>query len=461
MKKGEIRGKLLAALARFGDGASRVAAEIPRFATFVIVGCLAQPGAKDGLDWCGSMLKQRRIGYTQRNWTSIGVDAMLGGVKMRNRILSIAAVAGVAMAGLAGMARLAGAQEETMPPPPQMSDSVAGYHLAKTIPLPDTGFWDYLGIDEANHHLFVSHSDEILVISTRTNKVIGKLAPTPRSHGVVISHKDHHGFTSNSGNSEGKEGVSSFTEFNPKTLAIIKQVILPIGGSDGIVYDPASDRVFGLTHGKKDVAVDAATGEVAGVVDIPGAAESAAADGKGHLYNVMENLSTIVDIDTHALKVVNEWPLAPCEGPSGVAMDTKTRRIFIGCHGGGENNGGVMVVFDPDAGKVVATLPIGGRGNDAVRFDPGTKLAFASEGEGDITIVHEDSPDKFTVLGNVKTEQGARTMECDTSTHTLYSVTAKFGPPPPLPPNATERERRFRRGPMIAGSFTLLVIPNH
>jgi len=373
---------------------------------------------------------------------------------MRNRILSIVAVVAAGVIGLA-------AQQESAPPPPPMSDTVAGYHLSASIPLPDEGFWDYLGIDEPNHHLFVSHSDEILVISTETNKVVGKLSPAPRSHGVVISEKTAHGFTSNSGNSSGQEGVSSFTEFDPKTLAIIKQIILPIGGSDGIVYDPASDRVFGLTHGKKDVAVDAATGEVAGVVDTPGAAEAAAADGKGHLYNVMEDLNALVDIDTHTLKVVKQWPLAPCTGPSGVAMDTKTRRIFIGCHGGGDNNSGVMVVFDPDAGKVVASLPIGGRGNDAVRFDPRAKLAFASEGEGDITIVHEDSPDKFSVLGNVKTVQGARTMECDTSTHTLYSVTAKFGPPPPPDPNATASGARFRRGPMIPGSFSLLVIPNH
>jgi len=373
---------------------------------------------------------------------------------MRDRILSLVALTAVGAVCLA-------AQQESAPPPPPMSDTVAGYHLATSVPLPDAGFWDYLGIDEPNHHLFVSHSDEILVISTETNQVVGKLAPTPGSHGVVISPKDGHGFTSNSGNSSGQQGVSSFTEFDPKTLAIIKQVILPIGGSDGIVYDSASDRVFGLTHRKKDVAVDAATGEVAGVVDIPGAAESAAADGKGHIYNVMEDLSVIVDIDTHTLKVIHQWPLAPCEGPSGVDMDTETRRIFIGCHGGGENNSGVMVVFDPDAGKVVATLPIGGRGNDAVRFDPGAKLAFASEGEGDITIVHEDSPAKFTVLGNVKTAQGARTMECDASTHTLYSVTAKFGPPPPPDPNAPASRERFRRGPMIPGSFTLLVIPNH
>lgn len=343
---------------------------------------------------------------------------------------------------------------------PSMSDSVAGYHVSATIPLPDQGFWDYLGIEQKNHHLFVSHGDEVLVLSTESHELIGKLSPAPRSHGVVVSDKDGHGFTSNSGNSSGKEGLSSFTEFDAKTLGIIKEVILPIGGSDGIVYDPATDRVFGLTHGKKDVGVDAETGEVAGVIEIPGAAESAAADGKGHLYNVMEDLNLLVDIDTRALKVVNQWPLAPCTGPSGVAMDTKTRRIFIGCHGGGDETG-VMVVFDPDAGKVVATLPLGGRGNDAVRFDPGAKLAFASQGEGDITIVREKSPDKFTLLGNVKTESGARTMECDTSNHTLYSVTAKFAPPPAsAQPPAGGGRGRFR-GQMVPGSFTLLVIPNH
>ncbi|MGH9740940.1 MAG: YncE family protein, partial [Candidatus Acidiferrum sp.] len=134
---------------------------------------------------------------------------------MRNRILSIVAVVAAGVACLA-------AQEGSAPPPPQMSESVAGYHLAKSVPLPDTGFWDYLGIDEANHHVFVSHSDEILVISTETNQVVGKLAPTPGSHGVVISRKDGHAFTSNSRNSSGQEGVSSFTEFDPKTLAIIK-----------------------------------------------------------------------------------------------------------------------------------------------------------------------------------------------------------------------------------------------
>ncbi|HEX4051190.1 MAG TPA: hypothetical protein VHY19_09950 [Steroidobacteraceae bacterium] len=373
---------------------------------------------------------------------------------MRNRISDLLAVGAAVFVCL-------GAREASAQSAPPMSETVAGYHLAKAITLPDAGGWDYLGIDELNHHLFVSHGDEILVLSTKTDRVIGRIAPTPGTHGVVISDKDGHGFTSNSRNSSGREGVSSFTEFNAQTLAVIKQIILPIGGSDGIVYDPASDRVFGLTHGKKDFAVDAGTGKVAGVIDIPGAAESAAADGKGHLYDVMEDLNSIVDIDTHKLKVVQQWPLAPCVGPSGVAMDTKTRRIFIGCHGGGENNSGVMVVFDPDAGKVVATLPIGGTGNDAVRFDRGAKLAFASMGQGDITIVREDSPDNFTVLGNVKTEQGARTMECDTSSHTLYSVTGQFSPPPPPKPNAPPVPARFRRGPMIPGSFTLLVIPNH
>ena len=138
---------------------------------------------------------------------------------MHKGTLSVVAVGAAALFGFAAQQKSA---------PPQMADNVTGYHLSASIPLPDEGFWDYLGIDEANHHLFVSHSDEILVISTDRNQVVGKLAPTPRSHGVVISQKDDHGFTSNSGNSSGQQGVSSFTEFDPKTLAIIKQIILPI-----------------------------------------------------------------------------------------------------------------------------------------------------------------------------------------------------------------------------------------
>lgn len=379
---------------------------------------------------------------------------------MRNRALMITGLAGIVALGITCLA----AQERGQQMPPAnftSQDNVAGFHLANTIPLPDEGFWDYLGIDEKNHHVFVSHSGEVLVVSTENNQVVGKLSPTPGSHGAVVSEKDNHGFTSNSGNSSGQQGVSSTTMFDAKTLEIIKQILLPIGGSDGYVYDPATDRVFFLTHGKKDVAVDAKTGEVAGVVDIPGAAESAAADGKGHIYNVMEDKSTIVDIDAKDLKVVNEWPLAPCEGPSGVAMDTKTRRVFIGCHGGGTDGNGLLAVFDPDSGKVVTTMNLGGRGNDAARFDPGLKYVYASQGEGVITIYHEDSPDKYTTVGSVKTEQGARTMECDTTTHTLYSVTAKFGPPPPPDPNAPAGGRGRGRGQMVAGSFSLLVIPNH
>lgn len=362
----------------------------------------------------------------------------------------------------AALCTVLAAQRGPAGPPPSMQDTVAGFQLAQSVPLPDEGGWDYLGIDVPNHHLFISHGDEILVLSTDNNQIITKLSPTPGSHGVVISEKDNHGFTSNSRSDQ--PGHCSFTEFNAKTLATINQIVLPIPGCDGIVYDPATDRVFGLTHGKKDVAVNAKDGSVAGVVDIPGAAESAAADGHGHLYNVMEDRSTIVDINTRTLKVEHEWPLAPCDGPSGVAMDTHSRRVFIGCHGGGPGGFGAGVVFDPDSGKVVTVVPLGGQGNDAARFDPGLKLAYFSMGEGDITIVHEDSPDKYAVLGNVKTISGARTMECDTATHTLYSVTAKFEPPPPQPANAPPPEqgrgrgRGFRRQ-MVPGSFTLLVIP--
>ncbi|MGH9466074.1 MAG: YncE family protein [Terriglobales bacterium] len=378
---------------------------------------------------------------------------------MRYRLFLTAGLTALLGAGLAAQSRRGPAG-----PPPKMEATVDGYHLAQTVPLPGAqGFWDYLGMDAPNHHLFVSHGNQVIVVSTDTNKVVGEISPTPSTHGAVVSERDNHGFTSNSGNSQGVQGKSSTTEFDAKTLKVIKEILLPISGSDGYVYDPATDRVFFLTHGKKDVAVNAKDGTVAGVVAIPGAAESAAADGRGHLYDVMEDRSTIVDINTRTLQVEHEWPLAPCKGPSGAAMDTHSRRIFIGCHGGGPGGFGAGVVFNPDTGKVVDVIALGGQGNDAARFDPSSKLAFFSMGEGDITILHEDAPNKYTLLGNVATQAQARTMEIDPTTHTLYSVTAKFEPPPPVaagaPPPGRGRGRGRFRSQMVPGSFTLLIIP--
>src|SRR6185312_11152612 len=346
--------------------------------------------------------------------------------------------------GVLAVCLLAGAQSG--------SDRPGGYHVGQSVTLPGGGGWDYLGIDVPGRRIYVSASTEEDVVNADTFQVVGKVEGLKGTHGVAISGKDGHGFTSNGGG-------NSMTEFDLKTLATIKEIPLPIQRPDGIIYDPATDRVFAFNHDSKAVAVDAKTGEVAGTVDLPSkASEYAVADGRGHVYNNMEDSSVEIEIDAKTLKITHQWPLSPCEGPSGLAMDTQTRRLFIGCHNG------MMAMMNADTGAIVATVPIG-PGVDANRFDEGTKLAFSSNGggTGTITVAHEDSPGKLTLVGNIPTEAGARTMELDPKTHTLFTVTAKFEPAPPRPAGEAAPAGRGRgpRRQMVAGSFHLLVIPNH
>lgn len=357
----------------------------------------------------------------------------------------------------------------------------AGYHVAQRVSLPNSGGFDYLGIDAPNRNLYVSAGNQEDVVNADTYKLVGTITGTQGTHGVGISDKDGHGFTSN-----GRTATS--TMFDLKTLKTIKEVKLPIQSPDGIIYDPASDRIFFFNHDSQAAAVDAKTGDVAGTVALPSkAAEFAAADGEGHVFDNLEDSSNEIEIDSHTLKVIHTYPLAPCEGPSGLAMDTAHHRLFVGCHGSTTGNKGpIMAIMDSETGKIVATEPIG-TGVDATRFDAGTQLAFASNGgSGDITVIHEDSPDAYTVVGNVPTASGARTMEFDPQTHTLFTVTARFNLPAgfrrggdngarrgPAPAPGGDRgpapaQGAARRGParggrfgMIPGSFQLLVVPNH
>ncbi len=295
----------------------------------------------------------------------------------------------------------------------QGSSRPDGYHVVQKVPLPNKGGWDYLGIDEPAQRLYVSAGSQEDVLNARTLQMVGAVRGLAGTHGVAISDKDNHGFTSNGGS-------QSFTEFDLKTLKTIKQIPVPIRAPDGIIYDPATDRIFAFNHDSHAVAVDAKTGDVVGTILLPAkAAEYAAADGEGHVYDNLESSSQEIEIDARSLKILHVWNLAPrCTHPSGLAMDTQSRRLFIGCH----NN--VMAILNADTGQIVATEPIGS-GVDANRFDPGTRLAFSSNGgNGTITVVHEDSPNHYTLVGNVATEAGARTMEVDTETHTLFTVTA-------------------------------------
>ena len=219
---------------------------------------------------------------------------------------------------------------------------------------------------------------------------------------------------------------------------------------DGIVYDPASKRVFTMNGRSSDAtAIDAKTGEIAGTVALGGRPETAQVDGAGNMYVNLEDKNSLAVVDTKALKVTNTWPIAPCESPSGQAIDAAHKRTFIGCDN-------LMVMVDITNGKVVASVPIG-RGVDANGLDPGTGLAFASTGDGFLTVAHEDSPDNLTLIENVPTQARARTMTIDTASHTVFSVTAEYGPPPAAPPAGTP-PGRGPRAPMIPGSFTLLII---
>lgn len=314
----------------------------------------------------------------------------------------------------------------------------SGYHLIKKVPLAGEGFWDYLGIDPDGRHLFVSHATHVMVVDADSYQVVGDIPDTQGVHGIAVASEFGRGFVS-----DGR--AAQVTIFDLKTLKTIGTAKTG-EGPDGIIYDPASKRVFTFNgRSGSSTAIDAQNGNVAGTFELGGDPEFAAADGQGHVYNNLEDKSIVLQIDSKNLKILNRWPLAPCESPSGMAIDTEHRRLFIGCHNK------MMAVMDADNGKVVATVPIG-EGVDANRFDAGTQLAFSSNGDGTLTVVHEDSPDKYTVVDNVQTQRGARTMEVDPKTHNVFTVTAEFGP---MPAETKPGERR--RPPMIPGSFTLLV----
>jgi DNA-binding beta-propeller fold protein YncE len=315
------------------------------------------------------------------------------------------------------------------------------YHVAKQIPLGGEGFWDYLAIDTVARRLYVSHGTRVEVVDLVRDTALGAILNTPGVHGIAIANELGRGFTS-----DGRD--SAVTIFDLGTLATIARVNVGARNPDAILYDPVSRRVFTMNGGSGSAtALDAATGTVAGMVALNGRPEFGVADGRGRIYVNLEDSSAIVAFDARTLRVEARWPLAPCEEPTGLAMDRVHRRLFAGC------GNGLMAVVDATSGRVVTTLPIG-RGVDASRFDPGTGFAFASCGRDSVlTVVHEDDPDHFTVVANVPTRPGARTMELDPATHRVFLSTARFGPAPAPTP-----ERPRPRPSVVPGSFMVLVL---
>jgi DNA-binding beta-propeller fold protein YncE len=315
----------------------------------------------------------------------------------------------------------------------------SGYHVTKKVKVGGEGFWDYLNVDSEARRLYISRGTHVMVLDADSLEPVGDIPDTPGVHGIALAPELGRGFTSNG-------RANNVTIFDLKTLKVLGQVTTG-QNPDAILYDPASRSVFTFNGRSGDsTAIDAAKGAVAATIALGGKPEFAASDGKGHIYANLEDRSMVVAIDSQKLTVQSRWPLAPGEEPSGMAMDREHRRLFSGCHNR------MMAVMDADTGKVVATPAIG-EGVDANAFDPETGLAFSSNGDGTLTVVHEDSPDKYTVLDNVPTQRGARTMALDRKTHNVYLVTAEFGPPPAPTP-----EQPRRRPTIVPGSFTVLVV---
>jgi DNA-binding beta-propeller fold protein YncE len=293
----------------------------------------------------------------------------------------------------------------------------AGLHMIQTYKIGGEGGWDYLNMDANSRRLFISRGTHVIVLDADTGKPVGDILDTPGVHGIALAPDLGRGFTSN-----GREGT--VTIFDLTTLKPIAKVKNVGKNPDAILFDPSTKRVFTFNGGSHDAtAIEAATGTIVGTIPLGGKPEFGVSTGAGEVFVNIEDKSEIVALDPRNLNVKSRWSLAPCEEPSGLAIDIKNRRLFSGC----DNK--MMAVTNADTGKVIATVPIGEH-VDANGFDPDTQMAFASCGDGSLTVTHEDSPDKFHVVQNLATERGARTMTLDPKTHRIYLVTAKFGPPP-------------------------------
>src|SRR5213082_2413449 len=313
----------------------------------------------------------------------------------------------------------------------------------ETFNIGGEGGTDYLTAEPGTGRVFVSRGTHVMVVDGSSGKVLGDIPDTPRTHGIALVPGSHHGFITNGGD-------STVTMFDLASLAVIKKIPVRTGGLDGIMYDDFSDRIILTNHSRPIgtvVALDPRSGDLVGTVELEdNAPEGAASDGKGKIFVNNEGKSTIQVIDDRTLTVVASWPLAPCEGPTGIAYDRATDRIFSGC-------GKTSVVVDPASGKVVATIA-NGDGVDALGWDAPQKLIYIPAGrDSDVTIVHQDSPDKYTVVATVATMGGAKTISVDQVKHEAYLFQPQYGPAPASASPPPGPGSRGPRGPVIAAWF--------
>jgi len=311
------------------------------------------------------------------------------------------------------------------------------------------GGTDYVAVEAATGRVFVSRGNHMMVVDGATGKVLGDIPTASGVHGAGIATKSGHGFITSS--------PTTLTMFDLKTLAVIKEIKVDVGGLDGIMFDEPDNKIILTNHSRPVgtvVAVDPDTGAIVGTAELEdNAPEGAAADGKGHLFVNNEGKGTIQVIDTKTWKATASWPLDPCKGPTGIAYDKASNRIFSGCNT-------TSVVVDADTGKIVATIA-NGNGVDALGWDPAKKLVFIPNGrDGNVTVVHQDSPDKYTVAETVTTFPGAKTICVDPKTHNAYLFQPERGPAPApaagTPPPTTPGRGRGPQGPIVAAWFIVI-----
>jgi DNA-binding beta-propeller fold protein YncE len=315
----------------------------------------------------------------------------------------------------------------------------ATYHVVRDVTLGGEGRWDYITVDTAGHRLFIARQTRIMVVDPETGTLLGEVPGLNGAHGVALAYPTGHGFAT-SGHD------STVTMFDLTTLKVMRRT-KAADDADAVLYDPASKRVFTFNGdaGTSSV-IDPVSGELVGAIPLGGKPEFGVTTGRGRLYVNLEDKAEIAEIDPVGMRVLRRWSLAPCEEPTGLAVDREHHLLFSGCHNK------LMAISNAEQGRMIAQVPIGG-GVDGGAFDPTSQLAFASNGDGTLTVVHEDSPTGFHVASTVTTRPGARTMALDGRTHRIYTVTAAFGPAP-----APTSSEPHPRPSLVSGTFSLLML---
>jgi DNA-binding beta-propeller fold protein YncE len=314
------------------------------------------------------------------------------------------------------------------------------YEIVAKYPVGGTGGWDFLSVDEKRHRLYVSRGDHVQILDTVSGKLVGDLPGTAGVHGIAIAEDLGLGFTSN-GRSD------SVTVFDLNTFAVVDTVKVTGSNPDAILYEPYSKRVLTFNgRSANATAIDAATRKVVGTLALSGKPEVAVAGRRGQVFVNIEDKNSMAVIDAAAITVSKYWPLGSCDGPTGLAIDRKSNRLFSVCHNG------KMIVVDGSSGSIVKELPIGAE-VDGAEFDAELNLAFSSNGDGTVTIVKNGGSGRLAVVDTVSTQKSARTIALDSTTHRIYLPAASFTPPPPPTP-----EQPKPRPSMIPDSFVILVL---